>query len=106
MQLQRATADFVRKMEQKWGASFPEGRNPDISFMAHCWEDLRVLPKPLALHLGSELISFFGRCLLRVMGFRMQTCQVSRPCLLGLQWSTALMPALFPVEVQDQCMRI
>ncbi len=53
LQLQAATKIFVRQMEAEWGATFPEGRNPDISFMAHIWEDLRVLPKPLALHLAS-----------------------------------------------------
>lgn len=63
-------------MEQKWDRQLPEGRNPDIKFMAHVWEDLRVLPKPLALHLACEAMSMVGHAVLRYMGFRMDSCQV------------------------------
>ncbi|CAL8465236.1 g4771 [Coccomyxa elongata] len=73
--LQAATKIFVRQMEAEWGATFPEGRNPDISFMAHIWEDLRVLPKPLALHLASEAANLAGHAVLRCMGFRKDCCQ-------------------------------
>jgi hypothetical protein len=76
VQLQRTTQEFVRKVEQKWGVAFPEGRNPDISFMAHVWEDLRVLPKPLAMHVASEAITALSHCALRLMGFQKQSCQV------------------------------
>ncbi len=55
---------------------FPAGRNTEIAFMAHVWEDLRVLPKPLVLHLGCEVVSAAAAALLRLMGFRMDTCQV------------------------------
>lgn len=78
-QLQRATAEFVRQMEAKWSRELPEGRNPDIKFMAHVWEDLRVLPKPLALHLACEVMSMVGHAVLRYMGFRMENCQVRPP---------------------------
>ena len=80
-QLQDATAAFVREIEDKWGRQLPEGRNPDIKFMAHVWEDLRVLPKPLALHAGCEVISLLGHAMLRYMGFRMENCQVCSPPL-------------------------
>ncbi|EIE23278.1 hypothetical protein COCSUDRAFT_47573 [Coccomyxa subellipsoidea C-169] len=73
--LQAATKIFVRQMEAEWGATFPEGRNADISFMAHVWEDLRVLPKPLALHIASEAASLLGATMLRCMGFRKDCCQ-------------------------------
>ncbi len=79
LQLQRATADFVRMMEVKWKRELPEGRNPDIKFMAHVWEDLRVLPKPLALHLACEVMTLVGHAVLRYMGFRMNNCQVGIP---------------------------
>lgn len=78
-QLQQATADFVRMMEVKWDRELPEGRNPDIKFMAHVWEDLRVLPKPLAIHLACEAMSIMGHAVLRYMGFRMDSCQVRYP---------------------------
>ena len=81
VQLQDATADFVRGMEEKWDRQLPEGRNPDIRFMAHVWEDLRVLPKPLALHAGCEIVSLLGHAVLRFMGFRMEGCQVCAPRL-------------------------
>ena len=76
VQLRRAVSDFVDQIEAEWGVRFPEGRNADISFMAHVWEDLRVLPKPLALHLGCEFVSALAAALLRQMGFRLDTCQV------------------------------
>ncbi len=67
-------------MEAKWSRELPEGRNPDIKFMAHVWEDLRVLPKPLALHLACEVMSMVGHAVLRYMGFRMENCQVRCAC--------------------------
>jgi hypothetical protein len=76
-QLREATYEFVRGMERVWGVSFPEGRNQGLAFMAHCWEDLRVLPKPLALHLASELGGLACHAALRAMGFRALRCQVS-----------------------------
>lgn len=103
-QLQAATKIFVRQMEAEWGATFPEGRNPDISFMAHIWEDLRVLPKPLILHLASEGANLAGHAMLRCMGFRKDCCQVPvapRSCD----------PALLPFKLQscaprtDRCWR-
>lgn len=78
-------------MEAEWGATFPEGRNPDISFMAHIWEDLRVLPKPLVLHLASEAANLAGHAALRWMGFRKDCCQV---CLS----LTCCGPAMLPLE--------
>ena len=64
--------------------SFPEGRNDGIRFMAHCWEDLRVLPKPLALHLASEAGALACHGALRALGFRHQSCQVrAHACMAG-----------------------
>ncbi len=82
LQLQRAVADFVDQIELEWGVSFAEGRNSRIGFMAHVWEDLRVLPKPLALHLVCELVSALAGALLWQMGFRMDTCHVRTQLLL------------------------
>ena len=45
-------------------------RNPNISFMAHLWEDLRVLHKPLAVHLLSELGALGTHAWLRMHGFQ------------------------------------
>ena len=45
--------------------SFPPGTNPAIRPMAHLWEPLRVVPKPLAVPLFSEAGGALTRFLLR-----------------------------------------
>ena len=45
--------------------SFPPGTNPGIRPMAHLWEPLRVVPKPLAVPLFSEAGGALTRLLLR-----------------------------------------
>ena len=69
--------------------TFPEGRNESIGFMAHCWEDLRVLPKPLALHLASEIGALACHGALRALGFRHMRCQ-ARAGLSYLAWPLLL----------------
>ena len=41
MQTQASSERFVDEVEKRWGVKFPEGRNPDLNFMAHLWEPLR-----------------------------------------------------------------
>jgi len=74
-QLRARTAEFVRDIERVWGVEFPPGRNPDLIFMAHLWEPLRVLPKPLALHLASEAAGLACHALLAGLGFRRRSSQ-------------------------------
>lgn len=84
-QLRARTAEFVRDIERVWGVEFPPGRNPDLIFMAHLWEPLRVLPKPLALHLASEAAGLACHALLWALGFRRKRSQ-ARPhtlCMKG-----------------------
>eukprot|EP00884_Botryococcus_braunii_P016768 jgi/Botrbrau1/3775/Bobra.0183s0010.1 len=66
---------FVRRIEQAWGVSFPEGRNHEIGFMAHLWEPLRVFPKPLIFHLVCEAVMLCCHGLLLAMGFKRMDCQ-------------------------------
>jgi len=40
---------YVRRVEETWGVRFEEGRTPGLRFMAHLWEDLNFLWKPLAV---------------------------------------------------------
>jgi pimeloyl-ACP methyl ester carboxylesterase len=47
---------YVARVEAKYGQRFGPGRNPDVRFMAHLWEPLRVLHKPLALHALAEVM--------------------------------------------------
>jgi len=41
LQTQAASERFVNEVERRWEVKFPEGRNPDLKFMAHLWEPLR-----------------------------------------------------------------
>ena len=61
---------FVRELERRWGVTFPPGRNPALRFMAHLWEPLRVIHKPLALHAACEVGVVATRALLWAVGFR------------------------------------
>lgn len=49
-----AVSHYVERIESKYGSTFEPGHNPDVAFMAHLWEPLRVLHKPLALHALAE----------------------------------------------------
>ena len=52
---ERADVDqYVLRVEAKRGKPFPAGTNPAATFMAHLWEPLRTLHKPLALHAAGE----------------------------------------------------
>ena len=77
-QLRARTAEFVHDIERVWDVQFPPGRNPDLIFMAHLWEPLRVLPKPLALPLASEAAGLVCHALLAALGFRRKRSQ-ARP---------------------------
>jgi len=37
-------SDFVREVEAEYGWPLVDGRNEDITFMAHLWEPLRYPP--------------------------------------------------------------
>ena len=50
--------------------TIPPGYNDSLQFMAHLWQPLRVLHKPLAVHVFSELSVLLCHLALRVLGFR------------------------------------
>lgn len=70
-------AKFVSRCEEVWSTKFVEGKNHDISFMAHLWEPLRVIHKPLVVHLFSELAGTANRVWLGMLGFCMQRQEVN-----------------------------
>ena len=76
VQLQEDIEDYISMIEIKFGYKFPEGRDPDIQFMAHLWEPLRVMHKPLAMVLTSESVSLITDMTMFFLGFRVQRCQV------------------------------
>lgn len=61
---------YIEQIESKFGVEFEEDRNPDVEFMAHLWEPLRWMHKPLAVYLFAECMSLATDCLLYVLGFR------------------------------------
>ncbi|MCJ1422508.1 hypothetical protein MMC29_000388 [Sticta canariensis] len=67
--------DYLHRLEKKHGHRFADGRNNDIEFMAHLWEPLRVMHKPLAMFLTSEVVSVLTDVSLFCMGFKLQRCQ-------------------------------
>lgn len=38
---QQQIREFMTRVEAAWGIQFPEGRNPNATFMRHLWEPLR-----------------------------------------------------------------
>ncbi|DBA73278.1 hypothetical protein WJX77_005167 [Trebouxia sp. C0004] len=67
---QASSERFVNEVEKRWGVKFPEGRNPDLKFMAHLWEPLRVFHKPLLVHMISETWGMGMHMYLRAIGFK------------------------------------
>lgn len=57
----------------------PPGFDPSVTFMAHLWEPLRVIPLPLALHVLSEAMHLVCRSLLALAGFSVHYMHVRPP---------------------------
>ena len=65
--------------EDRWQVQIPPGYQEGLRFMAHLWEPLRVIYKPLALHLGSEIAHLACGGVLRLQGFTPFPSQVCIP---------------------------
>lgn len=50
-QEERLVKDMTAQAESAFGVTIPPGYNPDIQFMAHLYEDLRCVHKPLCFYL-------------------------------------------------------
>ncbi|KAK9804722.1 hypothetical protein WJX72_001924 [[Myrmecia] bisecta] len=74
-QKRKSAHAFVGEIEQAWGVQFEEGYDPSLRFMAHCWEPLRVIPKPLAVHLASEAVGMACHLAIQCCGFSKRRCQ-------------------------------
>ena len=61
---------YIAQIEQTFQLRLEEGRNPDVQFMAHLWEPLRWLHKPLAVYMLAECMGLVTSCLLHALGFR------------------------------------
>ena len=72
MQTQASSERFVDEVEKRWGVKFPEGRNPDLTFMAHLWEPLRFFPTPLHYPCAAIVIAAVSILLLRQIAARVK----------------------------------
>ena len=63
-------SSYIDRNEEKFGVTFEAGRNPDVEFMAHLWEPLRWMHKPLIVYIFAEGIWLSTDCLLRALGFQ------------------------------------
>ena len=66
----KVICSYIDRTEKRFGVTFEEGRNPDVEFMAHLWEPLRWMHKPLVVYVCAECIWLSTDCLLRALGFR------------------------------------
>ncbi len=71
-----ALGAYIDAVEERHGAAFPPGRTAGLRFMAHLWEPLPALWKPLAVHAGAEAMRAGTCAALRALGFRAARCQV------------------------------
>ena len=76
MQETDQVAHFTTQCEEAWNVRFQQGKNPDITFMAHLWEPLRVWHKPLIVHVFSEAAGAVSSVWLLTLGFRKQCWEV------------------------------
>ena len=74
--------DMMEECERRWDVRIPDGCTPELRYMAHLWEPLRVMHHPLCLHLGSEVAHLGCAAVLRARGFRPFISQASLPAAL------------------------
>jgi hypothetical protein len=53
-------------IEDAWGVKFPEGSNDSLQLMGHLWEPLKVVHKPLFVHLALQGSMFVTHLALQV----------------------------------------
>ena len=81
---ERKQADaYIERIEAKFGVHFLEGRNHDIEFMAHLWEPLRWIHKPLLVFLAAETMGLVTDIVLYAQGFRSHRHNVGPPDARG-----------------------
>ncbi|KAK9841742.1 hypothetical protein WJX81_000194 [Elliptochloris bilobata] len=68
-------SEYIDRIEEVWDVCFKEGHTPGLRFMAHLWEDLRYMHKPLAVHLAAEAMGLLTAVMLLALGFRMRRMQ-------------------------------
>ncbi|GAQ85404.1 hypothetical protein KFL_002330140 [Klebsormidium nitens] len=93
--MQEAVRENVRRIEKAWEVEFPPGLNPNIRFMAHNREPLRVSHRPLFLYAWSQAVSVLVGNAFRLMGYRSHTAQGLRYWYRPPSGDHGLQPKLF-----------
>jgi hypothetical protein len=78
-QERRRSDEYLTRVEAHFGIRLEPGRSADIQFMAHLWEPLRWIHKPLFVFLGAELMWLATDALLFARGFRVFRHKVPPP---------------------------
>lgn len=61
---------FVQEIQKRFGILFLKGYNSKVQHMAHLFEDLKVVYKPLCIHLLFEMPHLCTPVVLTLLGFR------------------------------------
>ena len=87
-QEQEGVVDFVHEVLAVWNEQMLAGEAPGTVHMTHMWESLRVFPKPLLVHVVSEIAAYLLHLRLRLWGFKHHTHQVASlwPCFADCAW--------------------
>ena len=52
---QKRVERYTEEIARAWNIRFPTGSNPELQLMGHLWEPLKVVHKPLFVHIASEM---------------------------------------------------
>eukprot|EP00892_Ulva_mutabilis_P009709 jgi/Ulvmu1/710/UM010_0082.1 len=70
IRVERYTAEIARA----WDITFPTGSNPELQLMGHLWEPLKVVHKPLFVHIASEMSMLLTHLALLGLKFERYEC--------------------------------
>jgi hypothetical protein len=73
---------YLKKIEEKFDIEFEPGHNKELEFMAHLWEPLRTIHKPLAVHLACEAMCLATDAILYGIGFQAYRTKASGLALI------------------------
>lgn len=60
---------LASELEQAWGLTLKDGRDPKLDFMAHLWQPIRCHYRPLAFYVGIELLFAMKHVIMLAIGF-------------------------------------
>jgi glutaredoxin len=66
---------LLSSLESIFNVKFKEGRNPDLKFMTHLWQDVPHSYRPLTFYTFMELLALFCHIFLTASGFERHQVQ-------------------------------